>query len=100
MPKPELYVIYTGERKNIPDTISLQKEFFAGEKNSIDVEVKVLYREMKQILSDSILFFQKYNEQRKLHGATKEAILETIRICKDRNVRKEYLENREREVVD
>ena len=26
--------------------------------------------------------------------------METIRICKDRNVLKEYLENREKEVVD
>lgn len=32
MPKPELYVIYTGERKNIPDVISLSKDFFNGEK--------------------------------------------------------------------
>ena len=30
----------------------------------------------------------------------KKAILETIRICKDRNVLKEYLESREQEVVD
>ena len=35
-----------------------------------------------------------------MHGATKKAILETIRICKDRNVLKEYLESREQEVVD
>ena len=34
MPKPELYVIYTGDRKRVPDTIFLSKEFFAGEKNS------------------------------------------------------------------
>lgn len=30
----------------------------------------------------------------------KKAILETICICKDRNVLKEYLESREKEVVD
>ena len=35
-----------------------------------------------------------------LHGATKKEILETIRICKDRNVLKEYLESREQGVVD
>ena len=32
MPKPELYLIYTGDRKNIPDTISLSKDFFLGKK--------------------------------------------------------------------
>lgn len=41
-----------------------------------------------------------YNEQRKKYGQTKKAVTETIRICKDRNVLKEYLENKEEEVVD
>ena len=101
MPKPERYVIYTGDRKNVPDSVSLSKEFFAGEKNSIDAEVKVLYQENENdIIGQYIIFTKVYNEQRKLHGATKKAILETIRICKDRNVLKEYLESREQEVVD
>ena len=101
MPKPELYVIYTGDRKNIPDIVSLSKEFFAGEKISIDAEVKVLYQENENdIIGQYIIFSKVYNAQRKLYGATKKAILETIRICKDRNVLKEYLESREQEVVD
>lgn len=101
MPKPELYMIYTGDRKKIPDIISLAEAFFAGEKIAIDAEVKVLYQEdEKNIVGQYIIFSKVYNEQRKLHGATKEAITETIRICKDRNVLKEYLESREQEVVD
>ena len=48
----------------------------------------------------SIIFTKVCNEQVKLYGRTKKAILETIRICKDRNVLKEYLESREKEVVD
>lgn len=35
----------------------------------------------------------------KLHGKTREAVLETIRICKDRNLLKEYLSGREKEVI-
>ncbi|MDE5696466.1 MAG: hypothetical protein K2I96_03485 [Lachnospiraceae bacterium] len=35
-----------------------------------------------------------------LYGNTKKAVTETIRICKDRNVLKEYLESKEQEVVD
>ena len=101
MPEPELYVIFTGDRKNIPDKISLSEEFFAGEKVSIDAEVKVLYQENENdIIGQYIIFTKIYNAQRKLYGATKKAILETIRICKDRNVLKEYLESREKEVVD
>jgi len=101
MPRPELYLIYTGERKNIPDTISLSEEFFGGEKIAIDAEVKVLYQENgENIIGQYIIFSKVYNEQRKLYGNTKQAVTETIRICKDRNVLKGYLENREQEVVD
>ena len=101
MPIPELYVIFTGERKNIPDTISLSQEFFEGAKIAIDAEVKVLYQENeKDIIGQYIIFSKVYNEQRKLYGNTKQAVTETIRICKDRNVLKEYLESKEQEVVD
>ena len=41
-----------------------------------------------------------YNEQRKKYGQAKKAVTETIRICKSRNVLKEYLESKEQEVVD
>lgn len=102
MPKPELYVIFTGEKpKNPPDMISLAKDFFDGEKIAIDVEVKVLYQEDENnIIGQYIIFCKVYNEQRKKYGQTKKAVTETIGICKDRNVLKEYLENKEQEVVD
>lgn len=38
------------------------------------------------------------NEQVKLYGRTKNATLEAIRIYKDRNVLKAYLESRKKEV--
>ena len=38
-------------------------------------------------------------EQTKQHGMTQKAVTEIIRICKDRNVLREYLFDREREVV-
>ncbi len=44
-------------------------------------------------------FTKIYQEQANLHGRTMETILETIRICKDKGVLKEYLTSREREVV-
>ena len=102
MPKPELYVIFTGEKpKNPPDTISLSKDFFDGEKIAVDAEVKVLYQEDEgNIIGQYIIFCKVYNEQRKKYGQTKKAVTETIRICKNRNVLKEYLESKEQEVVD
>ncbi len=102
MPKPELYVIFTGEKpKNPPDSISLSKDFFDEKKTAVDAEVRVLYQEDESnIIGEYIIFCKVYNEQRKKYGQTKEAVLETIRICKNRNVLKEYLESKEKEVVD
>lgn len=67
----------------------------------MDAEVKVLYQENeKDIIGQYIIFCKVYREQRKRYGNTREAVTETIRICKDRNMLKEYLESREQEVVD
>ncbi len=101
MPVPELYVIYTGERKTKPRQISLSKEFFDGKRCCIDVKVKMIYDGKKgNIINQYVTFTKICNEQVTLYGRTKKAILETIRICKDKNVLKEYLKSREREVVD
>ena len=55
---------------------------------------------IQMISSISILFSAKFfNEQTKQHGMTQKAVTETIRICKDRNVLREYLLDREKEVV-
>ena len=99
LPRPELYVIYTGERKERPEYISLAEEFFGGQKSFLDAKVKVLYgSDEGDIISQYVTFTKVYDEQRKLHGRTRKAVTETIRICKDKNVLKEYLEEREKEV--
>ncbi len=101
VPRPELYVIYAGDRKTRPEWIRLSEEFFEGNKDFLEVNVKVLYGEGKDdIISQYVDFTKVYNEQIKLHGKTREAVLETIRICKDRNVLKEYLSGREKEVIN
>ena len=107
IPEPELYVIYTGERQERPTEISLSKEFFDGKECAVDVKVKMIYdgtvsEETGEgdIINQYVIFTKVCNEQVKLYGRTKKAILETIRICKDRNVLREYLESREKEVVD
>ena len=101
LPKPELYVIYTGDRKDRPEEISLSEEFFPGiEDLCMEIKVKMIYgTENNDIISQYVYFSKVYNEQRKLHGSTRKTVEETIRICKDANVLKEYLESREGEVV-
>ena len=100
MPEAELYVIFTGKRINQPTCISLSEEFFYGQQCSIDVRAKVLYGEgYKDIVSQYVEFSKVYTEQVKKHGYTRDAVLETIRICRDKDVLAEYLRTREREVV-
>ena len=101
LPKPELYVIYTGERNEHPEWISLSEEFFPGQDCFVDVKVRMLYDGKEgDILNQYVTFTKIYNEQVKQQGRTREAVLKTIRICKDRKILKEYLEGREKEVVD
>ena len=100
MPKPELYVIFTGNKGRKPDKISFSKEFFEGADIDIEVKAKVIYEsDTDDIINQYIIFCKVFNEQTKKHGMTQKAVRETIRICKDRNVLKEYLLEREKEVV-
>lgn len=101
LPKPELYVIYTGTRQICPEEITLSEEFFEGQKTAVEVTVKILCDGRKgDIINQYVTFTKVLNEQVKLCGRSKKAIQETIHICKNRNVLREYLENRESEVVD
>ncbi len=101
LPKPELYVIYTGNRKRRPEEIKLSEEFFQGEKVAIEVTVKMIYDGKKgDIVNQYVNFTKVLDEQVKNYGRNRKAVQETIRICKDKNILKEYLENKESEVVD
>ncbi|WP_304975255.1 hypothetical protein [uncultured Acetatifactor sp.] len=101
IPIPEIYVIFTGDRKDRPSEVSLVQEFFEGRESCIDVKVKMIYDgEEGDIINQYVIFTKVCNEQMAIHGRTQKAVLETIRICKDRNVLKEYLSSKEKEVVD
>ena len=101
IPKPELYVIYTGDKKVEEKEISLSEEYFGGDTTALDVRVKVITDSREgDIINQYVMFTHILNEQVKNHGRTKEAIDETIRICKDRNILKEYLSRHESEVHD
>lgn len=101
MPEPELYVIYLGERGHKPDELILSQEFFGGRKTALELTAKILYDGRQgDIINQYVSFTKIYNEQVKLYGRTQRAVLETIKICKNKSFLKEYLETREREVVD
>ena len=98
LPKPELYVIYPYERGDKPDEISLSKDVFGidPENAFVDIKAKIIYDgQQGDIINQYIVFCRVFDEQVKAHGKTKKAVDETIRICKDRNVLKDYLAGEE-----
>ena len=99
IPKPEFYVIYPKERNGMPEEITLSKDFFGIEDPDdvfIDIKVKIIY-DSKQgdIINQYVNFCRVFDEQVRLYGQTEKAVNETIRICKDKNVLKEYLQREE-----
>ena len=102
LPEPELYFIYTGEDAGKkPDRLSLREGFYDGRPISVECEVRVLSGGRKgDIISQYVRFCHVFNEQVRLHGRTRKAVEETIRICRDEKVLAEYLERQWEEVID
>ena len=63
--------------------------------------MKVIFlRDSDDIINQYIGFCRVFNEQVALYGRTLTAAKEIIRICRDRNLLKEYLREREKEVEE
>ncbi len=100
-PKPELYMIYIGDKSPKKQVLSLSEEFLNNESSSVEIRVNVIYDSKKgDIINQYINFTKVYNEQVKIHGRTATAVLETIKICEDKNILSEFLKTRESEVRD
>ena len=99
LPCPELYVVYTGDRKNVPEILSLSQEFFSGQSPMVDATVRILRGGSKgDILSQYVAFTQVCREQVALHGRTQQAVEEIVRICQTTDILAEYMKSREKEV--
>ena len=58
----------------------------------VDVKAKIIYDGKKgDIINQYVSFTRVFDEQIKLYGKTEKAVTETIRICRDRDVLKNYL---------
>ena len=99
IPKPELYVVFTGDRENAPETLSLSSLYGGGG----SAEIKVAVRRdtgSSNILDQYVRFCRIADEQREKHGRSQLAIEETIRICTEQGVLAEFLGARKKEVQD
>lgn len=100
LPKPELFVIYTGNRQDVKEIVTYSTDFLGGEDSAVDIRVKVI-RDGKDgdIINQYVRFTRVLAEQTARYGRTRKAVTETIRICKNENVLREYFQSREEEVV-
>lgn len=100
LPKPELYVVYTGAQKETPDQIhfsDLTGEEYDG---ALQVNVRVLrYRGTDDIIDQYIRFCEIADEERKKHGRTQKTIDEIIHRCLEENILAAFLTQRKKEVT-
>ena len=109
LPVPEFYVVYVGDRKDRPETLSLKDDLFGGQEVNVDLKVKMLYGQPRKsaeeswenepILDQYVEFTRVRNDQIAQNGRTEKAILETLRICIEHGVLKEYLSEERQEVI-
>ena len=100
LPMLNCSVIYCGKEKNLPEYVSLNKEFWHN-KSPLDLKVKVLHEAgTGNVVKEYIKFCHVYDEQVKLYGYSQTAVEKTIAICSRENVLKDYLEERAKEVRD
>ena len=100
LPKPELYVLYTGEDRHEEHVLSMAETFWGGDDSFLDVKVKVLHGDGSEaVLSQYTEFTRIYRKYKALYGPTKEAVLATIEECIQRGILKEYFENKRSEAV-
>jgi ABC-type ATPase with predicted acetyltransferase domain len=99
IPRPELYVVYTGDQENVPEMLLLSDLY--GGTGDAEVRVKVLRGTGNGDIVDQYVCFCKIaDEERKRHGRTGKAIEETLRRCIAENVLVPFLTTRQKEVAE
>ena len=97
---PEFFLLYTGKDKREEKELELSKIFFS-ERDSLNLKVKVLTKDNSDgILKEYTEFSLILDEERQKSETKEEAIVKTIEKAKDRGLLREFLENREIEVME
>lgn len=99
IPMPELFVIYTGERRDMPAAISLNEKLFAGEWSG-DIPINIICGGRgNDLIAQYVKFSKMITEEARrtpndLLGATER----TIKRCRDEGVLVSFLSDHEAEV--
>ena len=101
VPKPELYVIYTGTGHEDTKELLFSEEFMNGERSAIEIRVNVITDSCEgDILWQYFAFTHVCYDAVKLYGRSHKAAEYVVEHCIDRNILKEYMEDCRQEVVD
>ena len=99
LPAPEFVIIFTGERANIPEQLTLSDTVFKGMASSLEARAKVIATEGSgDILAQYIGFCKVLKAQIAQHGHTPTAIDETVRICQEKNYLHDFIDAHKHEV--
>lgn len=97
LPKPELYVVYTG-RREVPAVLSMSEEFFGGD-SPLDIRVKVLQEVDKTICGEYVGFCHIYDEQRKIYHNSTECAKKTVEVAMEHGYLTAFLNQHRAEVI-
>jgi len=99
IPCPELYVVYTGDRKDVPEFLYLS-DLYKGE-GSAEVKVRILRGNgTGDVIDQYVRFCKISDEERKKHGRSKKAIEEILHRCIEEQVLSSFLVARQKEVAE
>ena len=100
LPKPELYVLYTGSKLIKDKFISFKKEFF-NNNCPIDIKINIItINNSNKVIKEYIKFTKIIDTNNKKYGYTKKSINETIDYCIKKNILREYLTEYKKEVYN
>ena len=105
-PRAELYVVYTGEREDVPERVSLSELFGealpeAATSCGVELQARVLRSDgTGSIIDQYVRFCRIMDAQRIKHGYTQKAIDEAFRLCREQGILTDFLNERAKEVQD
>lgn len=102
IPKPELYVVYTGKGDSGQEIMRFSETFFPGEKDiPIEVSVRVLYGqpESKDILSQYVRFAKTRDEFVVKYKGVDDLARKLVDYCVEHDILREYLTEHRSEVI-
>ena len=93
-------MVYSGKGHMEDDELSFAEVFLDGDDGFLEMRVRVIRGDGDDIISQYLFFDRILTEMRERYGDTRQAVLETITECRERDILTDYLSERESEVIE